>query len=253
MRARALILAVAMLAAAVVPALAGTVMEMTQKNTAGEPTDRARVTIDGSRLRMDLEIRGDKPANSVIFRGDREELMLLDHGKAQAMVIDRATLDRLSAQLGAAMKEMEQAMAGMPPEQRKMMEQMMQGRMKGMMESAPPLEVSKTSETGTTNGYPWVRYEMTRGGDKFQDLLVTDWSNLDAKASDFEVFQEMAKFFQSFLEGFGSKMPTFAENPFNGSPAGETELTSVKSEDVAGALFENPGYKVQKIDPSMMP
>lgn len=270
MRIKVLITTVTILAVTAVPASAATIFKMTEKDAAGKTVDRIDMTIDGKGLRMDLETTAEgKFRTSMIFNGEREELMLLDHSKSEAVIIDRATMERVAAQLQDARKQMEQALANVPAEQRAMMEQMMKGQMKGMMESPPPTEVVKTSQTGTTNGYPWVKYDVVQEGDKIREYLVTDWSKLDIDASTFEVFKDMADFLEGFTKGLGMNMADVMENPFNeasaldgfpvvtrefedGVAGHETHLDSVTTGDVDGALFENPGYKVNRMEPPEM-
>jgi hypothetical protein len=178
-------------------------------------------------------------------------------------------MEKLAAQLKEAREQMEQMMAKVPAEQQEMMKQMMKGQMGGMMETPPPTEVVKTSATGTTNGYPWVKYDVTQEGEKIREYLVTDWSKLDIDASTFDVFKDMAEFLEGFTKGLGMDMGDVMENPFDeasgldgfpvvtndlegGTVRRSTELTTVTTGDVDAGLFQNPGYKVSKIDAPRM-
>jgi len=163
-------------------------------------------------------------------------------------------------------KQMEQMMAQVPPEQQEMFKQMMKGKMPAMVGEQPePIEIRKTSETGKTNGYSWVKHEAYQGGGKIQEFLVTDWSNLDIEESAFDVFKEMGLFFEDLAESLSMGMPITADNPFqqisqfDGFPVvtrefsggvltSSTMLNSVTTGDAKPGLFENPGYKVQEID-----
>lgn len=269
MRIKALIATAVMLVLAAAPVSAANIFKMTEKDSTGKTVDQIEMTIDGKMLRMDLEMTAEgKFRTSMIFNGEREELMLLDHDKSEAVIIDRKSMEQVAAQLKQAREQMEQMMANVPPEQQEMMKQMMKGKMKGMMESPPPTEVVKTSKTGTTNGYPWVQYDVTQEGAKIREYLVTDWSKLDIDASTFDVFKEMANFLEGFTKGLGMNMGDVMENPFDeasgldgfpvvtrdlegGAVRRSTELTTVSTGDVAAGLFENPGYKVSRIDAPM--
>jgi hypothetical protein len=195
--------------------------------------------------------------------------MILDHAKSEAVVFDKETMDSLAAQMRQAMEQMEQMMSKVPPEQRAMMQGMMKGKMGNMMpEPPPPTEVKKTSETGTTNGYSWVKYDLYQEGNKIQEYLVTDWSNLDLDASVFDVFKEMSLFFEDIGKSFGADMADSMNNPFEemnelggfpvitrefmgGTMTSSTELKSVSTGDVDAGTFENPGYKVNDIGMQM--
>lgn len=270
MRIRILIVTIALFVFAVAPAAAAaTIMEMTMQEAASEKIGRLGVTIEGKLLRMDVEPAGDPEKMSMIYRGDREEMILLHHAKSEATIIDKETMEKIGAQLRQALEQMEQAMANVPAEQRAMMQGMMKGKMGGMMvEPPPPTDVRKTSETGTTNGYSWVKYDVYQEGDKIQELLVTDWSNLEIDASAFDVFKEMAAFFEDLGKSFGASMAAQTNNPFEqmnklggfpvvtrefeaGVLSSTVELKSVTTGTAEAGLFENPGYKVNKIEMQM--
>ena len=270
MRIRILIVTIALFVFAVAPAAAAaTIMEMTMQEGTSEKPGRLGVTIEGKLLRMDIEPAGGQEQMSMIYRGDRQEMIHLDHAKSEATIFDKETMEELAAQLRQAMEQMEQAMANVPAEQRAMMQGMMKGKMGGMMaEPPPPTDVRKTSETGTTNGYSWVKYEVYQEGGKIRELLVTDWSNLEIDESTFDVFKEMSAFFEDLGKSFGASMAAETENPFEemdklggfpvvtrefegGVMSSTTELKSVTTGTVEAGLFENPGYKVNKMEMQM--
>ena len=248
------------------PAAAGAVFDLAVKNAAGEITDRHSMTIDGNLLRMDTELSSGKPRASLIFRGDREEMVVLDHAKREAMVMDKATIEEIASRMKEARAQMEQAMASVPEEQREMMKKMMASRMQGMMaEPEAPAEVRKTSETGTTNGYAWTKYEVVQGDRKVREFLVADRSSLKVEASTFDAFRQMAAFFENLTDSLGAGMGPAVRNPFDeasrldgfpvvvrefedGTLMGSTELEGLETAPVAPDLFENPGYKLRKLD-----
>ena len=92
MSAKALIATATTFVLTATSAAAGTIVDMAVKNAAGTTTDEMRMTIDGSKLRMDTEVTNGEPRTSVIFRGDRDEMIILDHSKSEAMLIDKATM-----------------------------------------------------------------------------------------------------------------------------------------------------------------
>jgi len=200
-----------------VPALAGAIFEIERKDMSESAPriERARATIDGNFLRLDTEYQGgDTPNASVIFQGDRQIMLALDHSRKEVIQFDREALRKVGDQVSQAMKEMEKQMAGLPPEQRKMMEEMMKGKLPTAAPTAPGpnFDVKKTSEQGTTNGYPWTKYEVYRDGEKVREHLVTEWSELEMGEGMLGVFEDMGQFMRELTDSMGGMVPM--ENPF---------------------------------------
>jgi hypothetical protein len=117
---------------------AGVVMDMVTRNASGQETDRTKIHAQSKKIRMDIDSEGADDG-MMIFRDN--EFVYVNHSDKSYIVTDEAMLEEVSAQISDAMKEMEKQLAGMPPEQRAMVEQMMKGRMQGMMPQqgdAPP-------------------------------------------------------------------------------------------------------------------
>jgi hypothetical protein len=56
----------------------------------------------------------------MIYRGDKGEMVAIDHAKREYYVLDQAQMERMAEQIGDAMEQMQKALKNMPPEQRKM-------------------------------------------------------------------------------------------------------------------------------------
>jgi len=171
----------------------------------------SRIQIDGRKMRMDL-LEGPDAAgtHAVIFRGDSQRMVMIDHGARTYMEMDKVTMDAMGSQIGTAMQrmqeEMRKHMADMDPEQAAMMKEMMGGAMAGMSmpddtgESVPESRVLKTSEKKTVGGYPCRRYEVRRGSVKSADVWVTDWKNVGIKEDTFDVLKDVADFYSGLTE-----------------------------------------------------
>ena len=83
-----------------VPAFAGVVFEFELVDTT-DPTaepDRINTSVEGERIRMN--VKGPRGANAdMIFRGDRHEMLAVDHDTQTYVLIDDATIDQISSQL----------------------------------------------------------------------------------------------------------------------------------------------------------
>jgi hypothetical protein len=250
------------------PALAGVVFEIERKDLSESPPriENAVTRIEGRSLRIDTEyVGGQGQRSSLIYRGDRQVMFAIDHDSRQVMEIDKDSLRQLGSQMSQAMKEMEKQMANLPPEQREMVEQMMKGNMPAM----PPggaggqtpksaIDVRKTADQGTSHGYPWVKYEVFKEGQKVREYLVTNWGNMGLEKESFDLFSEMSEFFREFTDSLGSVIPV--DNPFeemdeldgfpvvardfeNGTLAAESVLKTVRPAVIDPSQFEAPeGY-----------
>jgi len=167
---------------------------------------------------MTITSVGDQEDSEMIFRGERREMIVVDHDDKSYMVIDEAMIDSISEQLSGYEAQMREALKDVPPEQRAMVEQMMKGRMPAPAKAParPKTELRNTGERDTKNGYPSVKYEATVDGRKTQEFWVTDWDNVEGGNDAVEAFQAMT----DFLIQMRDSMPTFGvdegagDNPF---------------------------------------
>jgi hypothetical protein len=188
---------------------------------------------------------------TVIVRLDKDMLYTLDPQKQTYSEMSFAELERTlqqaSGQMDAAMAQMQKELAGMPPEQRQMVEQMMRERMPGMHASTVPAEVTKTNETRQINGYACTKYVIRRG----QETLMTLWTTNDIK--DFSAmrkdFDEFAKHLAAVrrMDGdLGQSMRQVEGFPIQ-TETGQgrkTLVTKVEKRAITASEFDIPaGYK----------
>ena len=107
----------------------------------------------------------------------------------------------VAGQMAQAMKQMQESMKDMPPEQQKMMEQMMRSRMpqtEGAPQDCPEsrVEMKKTGQQATIAGYPAVRYDILIDGKPDSELWlakgIAAWRELDPQKLE-KFAAEMAK------------------------------------------------------------
>lgn len=193
-----------------------------------------------------------------IVRLDKELLITIDPKEKTYSEITFAEMESMmkkaSGQMDAKMAEMQKKLADMPEEQRKMVEQMMAGKMPGRPKDAK-VEVEKTGDKKTISGYACTKYAVTQDGKEAMTLWVT---------KDVKGFASMRK----DLEEFSKRM--MAMNPMGGKGLGEgykkidgfpirTEMsgaftstvTKIEEKSTPASAFEVPaGYK--KVKPKMM-
>ncbi len=246
------------------PALAGVVFEfelVDGTDPAAEP-DRINTSVEGERIRMD--VKGPRGANAdMIFRGDRHEMLAVDHDSQTYVLIDDATIDQISAQLSQLEAQMQDMLKDVPPEQRAAVEEMMKQRMPSGGSAESVTEIKRTGESGEKNGYSAREFELYRDGRHERSFWVTDWDDIEGGREAANAFKSMAGFVQDLQDA----MPDFAKSPAvgtnayehldelggfpvvtieyaaDGSVVGENHLKSSRVESLDDAEFEPPaGY-----------
>jgi len=243
-------------------AYGGVVMDMVTRNAAGQETDRTRIYAQSKMIRMEQVVEDEaEPENTMIFLGN--EFLYVNHEDESYIVMDESMIDDVSAQISDAMKEMEAELANMPPEQRAMVEQMMKGRMQGMMgqqkaPSAGPRIESVGS--GKWNSYKCREYAVFIGPEKTQDICAADLDDVDGADEVIEAFRGMAAYMQKMTESM-PMMPEDQMNPGklmseidgfpvhtvdykNGEVTGDVSLDSVTEKNLEPDMFAAPdGYR----------
>ncbi len=241
---------------------AGVVMDMVTHDASGAETERSKIYAQSAKIRM--EQGGDgADGTSMIFLG--EEFLYVNHRDKSYIVMDEAMLDQVSAKMNEAMREMEAQLAGMPPEQRAMVEQMMKGQMKGMMgpqaEKAPAPRIEAMGN-GEWNSQPCREYAVFEENAKIQQVCAAGLDDVEGSDEVIGAFRNMAAYITKMTEA----MPMMAgdhPNPSdlmdqidgfpvhtidyeNGAVVRETLLDSVVERELEDSMFAVPdGYRRQ--------
>ena len=269
------------------PLFGGVVFEVETTYHSGSPRgpESSQMSAEGKNIKMEIASSDGRRKDEVIFRGDRRQMIVVEHRDDAYMVIDSETAAQLGGQaqghMQQAMKEMEKHLAQLDPKQREAAEKMLKGglgQMSGQMAGAAsagggrsPAEFKRTSQRATKQGYPCVRYDVVRDGEKVQELWVTDWSNVKGSKDVMGAFEEMADFFEELMGAFSDSMgggnffdgnvafETFTEidgfpvvtRDFEGGELeSETILESVTERDLDPDAFEPPkGYRLRSMGP----
>ncbi len=116
----------------------------------------------------------------LIFRMDKDLLYSINTKEKTYSETTFSEMEKKMKQMSATMdsrtKELEKQLEGLPEEQRKMMEQMMGGKMPKKSQGGT-VEVSKTGQTKTISGYSCAEYVLRSGGND----VVTIWATRDVK------------------------------------------------------------------------
>lgn len=248
---------------------AGVVIITERKNldTPNPETEINSMYIKGNKVKVETkEIKGIN-SNIMIYRGDLNLVWNIDKSQKSYVEINKKTLDAMAEQMQQAMKKMEQAFAKMPPEQRKMMEQMMQGR---TVHKQPKKIVTKVQNTGKKDkfkGYRCTWHNVLSAGQKTSEMCVSSFKDIGIKKETFNVFKDMANFFSGLTKTMqSSPLSKSKDNPFanfeklNGFPVvskdyngavltGETTLKFIEQKKLNISIFEvPPGYKKRSFE-----
>ena len=232
----------------------------------------SEISVQDNLLKMTGDQGGGDFDGEMIFRGDRREMIVVNHKEESYLVMDEAALKELAETMNQAMAAMDQALASVPESQREKFEQMMKSKMPDMGAAREPSELRKTGDADTIRGYPCVRYEIWRGGVRTRELWVTNWKNIEGGDTVAGAFEEMSAFFKEMMNSLSqmSGMASFGEgvadatferlqemNGFpvvtrefdeNGAFEGMAALASATEQKLDPTAFEPPtNYKRQDL------
>jgi hypothetical protein len=230
-----------------------------QKETRGSQSTTSTVQMDKDHIRAESRDGSDETA--FVFDGPKQVARMINVSKKTYMELSKAEMDRMKKQ----MDEMMAQMANIPPAQRAMMEQMMQGRgMPGMPTAAPRVEFK---QTGSDKVGQWActKYEGSVGGQKTTEVCTVDPKEFGLTTADFAAAQQLAEFMKSLMPAAADKMfvngtvqsQGFAGVPVrritfrNGAVESTTETTEFKRESLPASLFDPPAGFRKEAMPSM--
>jgi hypothetical protein len=170
------------------PAAAGWLIEQV---TRGETAGKQVVMLQANRMKTLVLDEKGQPAMAFIVDLDAQTLTQVDYGQRQyATATAEEYSEMMRGMMAGATAQMEQALKDLPPDQRKMMEQMMRSQMGQAGRSQadcrePRVEVRRTGEQATVAGHAAVRYEVLADGNPRSELWIAKslpaWRELDSK------------------------------------------------------------------------
>jgi hypothetical protein len=231
---------------------------------AGEEQERSQIYAQDGFLRLDSDGGPFAADVSLIFDGSR--FLVMDHAERNYIVMDEAMLTRMTAKMNEAMAEMEAQLAQMPPEQRAMAEQMMQGQMQAFAtarEPSSPPRVEATGE-GEWQGRACTTFDVFENDVKIQEVCAAPLEEVNGAAEMMETFQGMAKFVKQLSESLpGALGASFNDHPGMvseliggfpirsveyrlGEPENVVSLEAIREEQLPASKFEVPdGYRLE--------
>lgn len=252
---------------------ADVVFELDQKQISPEASHKTKGMVKGNNFKMDFYENGTELDGAMIYRGDKKEMIMVNHQDKTYVVLDQATMDELAKVMSEAMSQFEAAMKDATPEEREMMGKMMKGRMPGIGDGGYVEPVLKKVGTGKANGYSCTKYDVFRGEVKISQHCVAPWNSIDGGNEMKSVMLEMAQFMDQMAKSFSKnkgimgQQIQFENNVFNqlrklngfpvqtidylnGKIESESNFVSSKKVNLNPADLEPPaGYKQQDMGP----
>ena len=253
---RILLTATAMLAAT--QAFAGVRIETVTRDIKTQVANGGAqvVLVQDGRIRMNNTTHG----SGMILKDS--VLYVIDDKRKTYSELDKATLKQAGDKAGAAMKQLQEKMKDMPPEQRAQMEKMLGNHMPGMSGKKDTYEVKDTGNSETSEGRKCRVWNLVKNGVASEELCVVPFSSLPGKEDFEKSFKELAEAaigMAGNLPGAGDSIK--ARNSINGFPVRvrqfddtgkprgtESVMTKWVEESLPGSTFEIPaGYTKKEL------
>ncbi len=240
-----------------------------QFQNSGQSAGNVSLIVEGDKIRVTSTA---EQGSDMIFDASTSTMTILEHECKRYLMLDKATVETLAKQIEDAMAEMEKQLASMPPAQRKMMENMMKGKMQDMGASLPTITFKRTGVSDTKLNYNVEKVFILKDGVEASELWVADWDDVEGSAELMKSLKAMSEVFNDMMkalskgpmasmighnatsnwygqiEGIGGMPIVSAELNASGKVKSQTTLTSVQEKEIEANAFEIPeGYKKQKM------
>lgn len=202
-------------------------------------TEQMEMFIEKDRLRFESVTAEGKQI--VIYRDDLKKFWMVQNGKYMEMT--EADMKQMGEQMSEAMKAMEEQMQALPPEQRKMMEQMMKDRMPDQTHQEKKTEWKKIGNE-KVNQWQCAKFQSSEG----ETAWTVQPEDLGLTEKDFQIFEKAEAFFTEALKDNDSFLKYVATDEDEGlsgfpvktiTPDGDEQLlTEITKKDLDSNLFE---------------
>ena len=232
-------------------ALAAQGVVIVEKTTVNGVAETHQIQMTPQRMRAD--VTGPNGPTTVVFDGTTQVLYMINAERKTYSELTKAEAEQMGSQLSSAMAQMQEALKGMPPEQRAQMEAMMKGRgLSGLTAGAARTSYRKG---GTQRVGRWTCdvYEVQSNDQRTGELCTVNPQALNLSAADFAVSRQMADFMRAMLPQVADTLfQVGGTDPagFAGVPVRRvatvlgretiTEMTDATRQDIPDSLFVVP-------------
>jgi len=190
-------------------------------------------------------------------------MYVIDDADKSYIAFDKATMEKLAVKINAAMAQMKEQLAKMPPEQRAQMEAMLPG-MAGA-DKKWVVEAIDTGKSDKVDGRSCRVWDIKRNGELDDQMCVVPYSSLPGKENFQAMFEKFAKVFEEMAKSVpmlsGMMTNEFAAQAkvggfpvrtrgYENGKLGDTEhnVRVWREEAMAATMFDVPaGYKQKQM------
>ncbi len=225
---------------------------------------------NSSRLAQKIYVQGgsgrfeDEEGRASIIKGDT--IYVIDQADKSYVVLDKATMEQLGKQVGAAMEQMKEQLAKMPPEQRAQIEQMM-GIQSGAGAGGWTMDAVDTGKSDKVEGRACKVWDIKVNDQPDHQVCVVPYSSLPGTEDFKSVFEKFAKVFEDMAKNLpqlsgamNNQMsalrkvngyPMRTRSYENGRLAPEEQVVKVwREQAIPASMFEVPaGFKQKQMSP----
>lgn len=239
---------------------AGTVMESLNRDLAGNRGESITTTYAQA---GQMRVESGTSDGFLIFKDDT--LYSISRKDRSYVAMDRATMKKMIDQISPVMKQMQERLAKMSPEQRAQMERVMGKKIPGMGQTSVQ-EVRKTARTGKIGGYSCNYVEVTEDGVVSNELCVVNPAALKGGDELMAAALKMSALMQDMLAGMDAPwlrqtidrqvenysriggVPVLSRHYSDGKAANETTIKSIRAQALPANTFEVPeGYSRKEL------
>ena len=236
---------------------AGTVLETTTRDLSQNTTTLATTQVQSGKIRME----SNDHDGFAVFRDDT--LFVINTRDKNYVELDRATIKRMADTLNPALKQLQERVAEMSPEQRAQIEGMLGGSLPDLEKPAQQ-EVRRTGRSGKVLQYACEYVEVLEKSAVTDELCVAAPASLSGGEELMTAATRMSQLIQDIFKDLDAPwlkqsldrqlqnydklggVPVAAKHFDNGKVVSETTLKSINKRSVPENAFDVPAGYVRR-------
>jgi hypothetical protein len=234
------------------PLTAGVYIKSVDMHVSDNKENTSEIFIEKDRIRIQMD--RTEEYSVIIFRQDKQVMWMINESKKEYMALTKEDLEKFKKQMDNAQNMMSEQLKNLPPEQREMMEKMMQSQMQQMASAEKPKIEYKKAGQEKIDQWQCTKYEGYIDGTKKNDIWAASWSTIGFSAEDFQGLKHMGEFFEVLnqeveefynLETFQG-LPVQTNDYEEGKLVMKTRIKEITSKNSDASLFELPSGFTKK-------